>query len=109
MYKIITFPDFYRAFRDQEREGQFSLEAKLALFDYLKWCEADSGEMIKLDILALCRNYTEKTINTIIAENNLDASECLNDDDRYELVEDFLSKKTQIIWSDEDSFLFANF
>jgi hypothetical protein len=42
-----------------ERDNQFSFEGLDALYDYLEGLEADTGEKIELDVIALCCEYTE--------------------------------------------------
>jgi len=54
--------DFYRfevAFRIAERRDQFTYDGKKALFDYLEQLEAETGQEIELDVIALCCEYTE--------------------------------------------------
>ena len=59
MKTTINFYDFERAFVDANRSSNFSYEGKKALFDYLEEYEADSGEELELDIIALCCDFTE--------------------------------------------------
>jgi hypothetical protein len=109
MYKTLTFADFCSAFRNHGRENQFSPEAKFALYEYLTNLEEETGKKIELDVIALCCDYTEEDVETIIKERDLNASECADDDDRHDLVKDFLKKTTQIVWSDGNRFLFESF
>ena len=109
MYQKITFSDFCDAFRRHGREKQFSREAKEALFDYLEEIEEDTGEPIELDVVALCCDYQEDDVDTIIDECDLDASDCEDDDDRRDLVEKFLNGHTTVIWDGGDSFLYQQF
>ena len=59
MYQNINFNDFCDSFRVMDRDNQFSYEGKRALFDYLEELEADTGEDIELDVIALCCDFTE--------------------------------------------------
>ena len=59
MYQNINFNDFCDSFRVMDRDNQFSYEGKRALFDYLEELEADTGEDIELDVVALCCDFTE--------------------------------------------------
>jgi hypothetical protein len=109
MYKRATFSDFLDAFRHAGREDQFSYQAKEALFEYLEDFEEETGEPYELDVIALCCEFQESDIDEIIEENGLDLSSCEDDDDRRELVKEFLDYRTTVVWSDGDSFLFQQF
>lgn len=50
-----TFSDFLREFKIHNRNYVFSYKGKVALFDYLDELE----ESIELDIVAICRKFTE--------------------------------------------------
>jgi hypothetical protein len=58
MVKHITFSDFVDSFSDTYKNN-FSYEGKRALFDYLESYEADTGEPVELDTVALCCDYRE--------------------------------------------------
>jgi len=51
--------DFHDAFREMNRDNNFSFEGKDALFEYLEEYEDSTGEAVELDIIALCCEYTE--------------------------------------------------
>ena len=59
MHKQINFYDFERAFTNMGRENQFTYEGKRSLFNYLEEYEADTGQRINLDVIALCCEFTE--------------------------------------------------
>lgn len=59
MHQDVNFCQFCDAFRNMGRDSQFSYEAKRALYDYLTDLEADIGEPIELDVIALCCEYQE--------------------------------------------------
>jgi len=109
MYQRVTFRDFVDAFRAHGRENQFSLDALEALFDHLEDLELELDSPIELDVVALCCDYQESSVDEIIDHYGLDASKCEDDDDRHKLVEDFLSERTNVIWWDDEKFLFEQF
>jgi len=109
MYQRITFPDFYDAFWHAGRAEQFSYEAKRALFEYLNEREDDTGEKIELDVIALCCEYAESTVDELIDEYDLDTSDCEDDADRCDLVEGFLNDRTTIVWQRGKRFLYQQF
>ena len=59
MKKTITHWDFIEAFRGTYCEGAFSMNAKMALYDYLTEYEEETGEELELDVVALNCEYTE--------------------------------------------------
>lgn len=81
MIQKVNFNMFCDAFLI--RKNNFSSEGLIALFDYLEFYEEDTGQEIKLDVIALCCDYTEY--------KNLDSY--LNDfyttDEINQLIEDF--------------------
>ena len=109
MYQRITFFDFCDAFWRADRAEQFSYDGKRALFDHLEQLEEDTGEKIELDVIALCCEYAEATVDELIDEYDLDTSDCEDDDDRRELAEKFLNKHTTIVWQRGDKFLYQQF
>lgn len=50
-----TFSDFLREFKIHNRDYVFTYKGKVALFNYLDELE----ETIELDVIAICRNFTE--------------------------------------------------
>ena len=59
MKQTISFTQFTDAFRDYNRQEQFTYNGKKALFDFLEEYEDSTDEEIELDIIALCCDYTE--------------------------------------------------
>jgi len=109
MFQRITFSDFADAFHHHGRREQFSYYVLKALFDHLENVEEDTGEQIELDVIGLCCDYAESTVDETIDEYDLDASECEDDDDRHALAEKFLNKHTTIVWQRGDTFLYQQF
>lgn len=71
MYQSINFSSFCEAFRSLDRQDQFSYDAKRALFDYLEDVEESTGQLIELDVIALCCEYTESTFAEIRQDYSL--------------------------------------
>jgi len=59
MYRRIDEGMFRDAFRDHERQDQFSHEGLGALYDYLTDLEEDTGHEIELDVISLCCDWSE--------------------------------------------------
>lgn len=59
MKTTINEYQFEQAFVKAGRGEQFSREALQALFEYIEGLEAETGEDIELDVIALCCEFTE--------------------------------------------------
>lgn len=68
MYTNIDFGQFVDRFRDTGREEDFSYYAKKALFDHYEQSEEETGAKIELDIIAICCDWGEYSIEDIIKE-----------------------------------------
>lgn len=59
MHKRIYLSDFMEAFDDHGRNDQFPPAALETLFEFFEELEQDSGELIELDVIAICCTFTE--------------------------------------------------
>lgn len=59
MKQSVNLYDFEQAFKDHERQNNFSYEGLKALFEYLENYEEDTGSELELDVIALCCEYSE--------------------------------------------------
>ena len=73
MIQTINVSDFRDAFKACGRADQFSYEGLGALFDYLE--DFDGGDY-ELDVIALCCEYSEDTVEQIAEAYGIDLSEC---------------------------------
>lgn len=97
MIQQVNFSSFCDAFRNMNRDENFSYEGKRLLFDYLE--EIDQN--YDLDVIALCCDYLEDTEEAIRKYYSLESDAS---------VEDYLSENTSIIGQTKDgSFVYANF
>lgn len=114
MKTTLTRYDFERAFTDFDRKENFSYEGLKALFDYLEDYEEQTGEEIELDVIALCCDYTEDTAaniarNYAIDLNDADPEAEDYEDQRRQIVFDYLSDRTSVVGDTADGFVYANF
>ena len=66
MYQTINTASAFRdEFRACGRADQFSYQGLGLLFDYLEAYEADTGEMIELDVIAICCDFSEDSPENI--------------------------------------------
>lgn len=84
MKMTVDFYDFKRAFKDANREDNFTPDGLEALFDHLEQYEADTGEEIELDVISICCDYTEYEN----FEELNKAYSIIDDDEIAELLED---------------------
>lgn len=66
MKKTISSWDFVKAFRDYDRDKNFSNEGLHTLFDYFEQLEEDCGYEMELDVIAICCDWTEYNNDELI-------------------------------------------
>ena len=108
---INSVHQFREAFRLAGRMDQFSYEGLEVLFNYLDELSEDTGEPIELDVVALCCEYYEASIEELIAYYNLDLSEFDEDDPDsiIEAVREYLEYKTSVCGQVNGGFVYAAF
>ena len=99
MKQSVNSYQFEQAFKNMNRDSNFSYEGKKALFDYLEQYEQDCGTEIELDVIALCCEYSEYAN---LAEFQKDYGE------EYESMED-IQDATQVIKIDDEAFIIQQF
>lgn len=116
--KTVFFTDFLDSFKGAGRDDNFTYEGKRILFDYLEALSEDMGEPVELDVIALCCEYEELSIDDLIEtypdveEDIKDGVVCL-DDERG--ITDILSYYTMVCGSyyceeqDTTVFVFQSF
>ena len=101
---------FREAFRLAGRMDQFSYEGLEVLFDYLENLSEDTGESIELDVVALCCEYYESTIQEIIDNYKIDVSDADGDEETIaEIVKDYISDNTAYVGETEGGLIYAAF
>ena len=112
MHTQVTFSDFCNAFRNHDRDNQFSYAGKRALFEYFEAYEEDTGESLELDVIALCCDYTEATYDEIAEMYDLTYvdPEIENDSPSHpDYVRAHLEDHASIVGEVPGGFVFANF
>ena len=69
LYTKVSFSQFVSLFEDYGRESEFSYNGLRALFDYLEELAEDTDEAIEMDVLALCCEYAEVSVDTALVES----------------------------------------
>ena len=93
MKQNITKSMFIDAFRDCGREDDFSYEAKSALYDYIIEYEESCDIETELDVIGLCCEYVEDSIDNVLENYSLESLDELQDN-------------TEVIWNDGENVLY---
>ena len=112
MKQTINLHTFRDAFYKMGRKDQFSYEGLEILFNYLEEVAQDSGEAIELDVIALCCDYAESTIDDLISEYDIDISDCEPDDEEAieETVREYMEYHTVVCGETSDgAIVYAQF
>jgi hypothetical protein len=114
MKQSINFSQFCDAFARMGRNEQFSYLAKRVLFDYLIKYEGSAGHEIELDVIALCCEYEELSIEEVL-DSYYDKAEKkeileLSLSRQKETIQHYLNNKTQFIgWTENGCAVYAQF
>jgi len=119
MKQSIGFCGFCDAFRDMDRNENFSYEGKRILFDFLEQYEDDTGEEIELDVIALCCDYSEDDVEDIAASymfyqahgesDELAEFKALDREEQVEQVREYLEDHTMVCGEHDGVFVYAQF
>lgn len=100
--------DFVDAFKRCNRQDQFSPEGLEVLFDYLENLSDATGVDLELDVVALCCEYYESSIEELIDNYNIDVSDAEGDEDEIKaIVEEYL--QDSVCGEVSDGFVYAAF
>ena len=105
MKTTLTFSDFCDAFRDMGRNDNFSYAGKRALFDFLEELAPD----MELDVVALCCEYYESDLDSLIGDYDIDVSDAEDGDERADIVKEFLQENTCLVARIGTDFVYAVF
>ena len=101
---------FADEFKRYNRQDQFSPKGLEVLFDYLEECSDSTGEPVELDVVALCCDYYESSIQELINNYNIDVSDADGDEDTIaEIVKDYISSNTAYVGETEGCLIYAAF
>lgn len=96
---------FRDEFRQAGRQDQFSYEALNMLYEYFEDIDPD----MELDVVAICCDYCEDTVEGVAEAYGLELPEDENDDERRQAVFDYLSDHTSVVGDTATGFVYANF
>ena len=108
--QTVDLYEFREAFKRYNRQDQFSYEGLEILFDYLDNLSDDIGEPIELDVIALCCEYYESSIDELIDNYSIDVSDADGDEEEIKsIVEDYLQYNTIVCGETAGGFIYAAF
>ena len=87
MIKTLSIYDFRDAFKAAGRGEQFSYDGLEVIFDYIESYEQDAGEQIELDVIALCCEWAEDTVENIIRNYSIDCDDVEDDEIQNHVIE----------------------
>lgn len=97
MKQTVNFYDFCDAFRNMDRDTQFTRDGLMVLFEYIEEYEENCGEETDLDVIALCCEYSEDCADDIIGNYCLeDETADMDDDEKRDFVRDYLNDNTML-------------
>jgi hypothetical protein len=107
MKQTINLSQFRDAFNRMDRGSQFSYEGLEVLFDYFEQYEQEFEEELELDVIAICCEYSEMTIQEIIDSYDIEVD---YSEDVYSQVLDYLEHRTVIVGdTSKSTIIFAQF
>ena len=104
MIQTINVSDFRDAFRACGRHEQFSYEGLGALFDYLE----DAAPTYELDVIALCCDYSEDTVEQIAEAYGLELPADESEEEHQAAVRAYLEAHTCIVAEFDGRFIYCS-
>ena len=102
MKTTVSNSDFHDAFRSHDRMENFSYEGRNLLFEYLEQIEEDTGEEMELDVIAICCDFNEDTVEDIASNYNINTSDAESESEKCQIVTDYLNDNTLVVGSPSD-------
>lgn len=115
MKQSVYFSDFIDQLNAHDRlltaykGGNFDYDGARILFDYLEGLEADIGEEIELDVIALCCEFSQDSFLNVARDYQIDITDCADDDEIRETVLDYLNEHTSVCGHDDDFIVYQQF
>lgn len=95
--KTFNENDFINEFKAYNRMDNFSYHGLTVLFESLDEMAQDCEMDIEMDVIALCCEYNESSVNDVINDYSIDVSSCENDDEIMEFVKKYLREHTMLL------------
>jgi len=111
MKKTINLPAFVSAFTEMGRYDQFSLDALKIIYKYITDYEAESGQEIELDVIAICCEFVESTPSQVFVDyvTSIDSYDLKDETDLIAKAVDYLESKTSVLGQTETTIIYKQF
>ncbi len=107
MFQRVSLSDFRDSFRVHGRRDQFSYDGLRVIFDWLEEYEDSTGAAVELDVVAICCDYAEMTLEEIIDAYGIDIDPDV--DDAKTVAVDHLEYHSMILGKTKDTIVFQQF
>jgi hypothetical protein len=107
MKQTIGLSQFTDAFMSI-RPNNFTYDGLVLLFDWIEQQEQETGQEQELDVIALCCDFEELTIEEIIRQYNIEADD-IEDDEIDDHVMAYLNDETIVIGKTDNTIVFLSF
>lgn len=104
IYQQVSFSEFYDRFQ-AIRPDNFSYDGLCALYEYYTNLAEETGEPIELDVIAICCEFSEDTLEDIARSYSIEFDA---DTLRYNVLE-YLEDHTQVIATFDDTIVYQQF
>jgi hypothetical protein len=101
---LSQFTDAFMAIRP----NNFTYDGLVLLFDWIEQQEQETGEEQELDVIALCCDFEELTVEEIVRQYNIEADD-IEDDEIDDHVMNYLNDETIVIGKTDDTIVFLSF
>jgi hypothetical protein len=108
MHAKIYLYDFQDAF-NKVRPSNFSREGQEVLFNYLEELEQDIGESLEFDVIALCCDYAEMTLNEVIYSYGLESDTTFDECHQWIAEQTALCGIADPSFTEQKTFVFQQF
>lgn len=96
MKATINREDFVKLFDEYDRSENFSKLGRRKLFDYLEQLGEETGEDFEVDVIAICCDFSESSIEQALKDYNLESLDDLKD-------------QTTVIEVDDETIIYQSF
>ena len=111
MKKTINLHNFVSAFTEMGRYDQFSLDALKIIYKYITDYEEKSGQVMQLDVIAICCEFVESTPLQVFVDyvTSIDPYNLKDENDLMAKAVDFLESKTSVLGQTETNIIYKQF
>lgn len=105
----VNLYQFREAFVRMDRRDNFSYKGLEHLFNYMEEQAENYGGNYILDVVELCGEYTESSYDRIVADYDIDLSDCDDEEEKLEGVRQYLEENTVVVAEFNGTFIYQQF